>query len=300
MTCTKNDSISASSALISNPFPPTTPKNLLFLFCLLLMATACERKIQASPSPEATDSLPSAINISQKNTSPMSDTLSPSFDKDYLMGHFDPAVHPDFVRIADRYASRTGLYMRREAYEAFKRMHEAAAAEGIRLKILSAARNFNYQKGLWEAKWTGARRLSDGTNAARDIQAPTQRALRILEYSAMPGASRHHWGTDIDLNALNNAYFSSGEGLRVFTWLEEHAPGYGFCRPYIEKGEKRPNGYNEEKWHWSYRPLAGPMLQSAKTNLRDEDITGFRGAETATDIRIIKNYVLGVSQECFQ
>ncbi len=222
-----------------------------------------------------------------------------SFTLAYLMGKFDPATHPDFEKVDIAYADREGHYLRRDAYEAFKRMHAAALAAGVRLKIISAARNFNRQKEIWEAKWNG-NRLVDGQDISQTIPDPVLRARKILEYSSMPGSSRHHWGTDIDLNALTDAYFLKGEGLKILEWLSAHAHEYGFCRPYTAKGPDRPNGYEEEKWHWSYQPVAKELAQLARNRMDDSMIEGFKGAETATRIGIVKNYVLGVSGDCLR
>ena len=82
-----------------------------------------------------------------------------------------------------------------------------------------------------------------------EVPEPVERARMILTYSSMPGTSRHHWGTDMDLNKDNNGYFATGEGLKVYEWLQAHAHEYGFCQPYTPKGPNRPEGYNEEKWH---------------------------------------------------
>ncbi len=74
----------------------------------------------------------------------------------------------------------------------------------------------------------------------------------------MPGTSRHHWGTDFDLNNLTNSYFSRGEGKVIYAWLKKNAGKYGFCQPYTAGREE---GYNEERWHWSYIPLARIFLR---------------------------------------
>ena len=85
------------------------------------------------------------------------DTIEPvNFDLDYLMGHFNPVQHPDFTRVPSPFSDRVDMYMRKDAYEAFKSMHAAALKDGITLKIISAARNFEVQKGIWEAKWNGS------------------------------------------------------------------------------------------------------------------------------------------------
>jgi LAS superfamily LD-carboxypeptidase LdcB len=215
----------------------------------------------------------------------------------YVVGQFEPGQDSNFVRIEAQYTNKTNIYLHKETYSAFLRMYEAAKKDSITLRILSATRNFNSQKSIWEAKWTGQRKLSDGTNAA-EIADKSQRALRILEYSSMPGTSRHHWGTDIDLNSLNNAFFEKEEGLRIYKWLTTHASTYGFCQPYSPKGANRPNGYNEEKWHWSYLPLAKRYLKAAKDSLKDSDISGFEGAEVAPILQVVKNYILGINEAC--
>ncbi len=215
-------------------------------------------------------------------------------EADYLMGKYNPAKHSLFVKIPRKYADRSGLYLRQEALAAYIKMQRAARGDGIHLLIRSATRSFRDQKRIWERKWQGKRRLSDGTNA-RHIANPARRALRILEYSAMPGTSRHHWGSDIDLNAFNNAWFESGEGLKLFQWLTKNAARYGFCRPYTAN---RKSGYKEEKWHWSYMPVARPLLQSVPQVLQDNQIKGFLGSATAVSIGVVDKYVLSVNPQC--
>ena len=206
---------------------------------------------------------------------------------EYITGKFEPKFHPDFTYVDKKYAERDSLLLRKETYEAFKKMYAAAAREGIQLTIISATRNFNYQKGIWEKKWA---------DLSKKITNPTARAKNILQFSAMPGSSRHHWGTDIDFDNLSNAYFEKGAGKKIFDWMKKNAPLYGFCQPYTAG---RPTGYNEEKWHWTYTPLSKELTEFAQKNLKNEQITGFNGAETAVKIDIVKNYVLGINRNCF-
>jgi LAS superfamily LD-carboxypeptidase LdcB len=241
---------------------------------------------------------PAATKAATVSTAPKAASNQEEFDFDYLMGHFDPAKHPDFSKIETPFADRAGMFLRKDTYEAFKKMHNAAQKEGISLKIISAARNFDAQKGIWEAKWNGSRILSNGQNAAKAYPVAKDRALKILEYSAMPGASRHHWGTDIDLNNLSDQWFQQGEGKKIYTWLVKNAGNFGFCQPYSAKNELRPEGYNEEKWHWSYMPISKKLTTLAQTKMKDSMITGFSGAETATEIGVVEKYVLGINQQC--
>ena len=211
----------------------------------------------------------------------------PGAGVDYLLGKFDPAVHPDFVKVGKPYTDRPGMMLRKESFEAFKKMWEAAQKENISLKIISSTRNFGQQKNIWEGKWE---------RFAKSAPLPKDRALKILEFSSMPGSSRHHWGSDIDLNDLNNAAFETGGKYRkVYDWLNEHAHEYGFCQPYTAG---RTQGYHEEKWHWSYSPLSKPFLEEYRKTITEKDITGFKGAELAAEIGIVQYYVAGINENC--
>jgi LAS superfamily LD-carboxypeptidase LdcB len=204
---------------------------------------------------------------------------------DYLMGKFDPAKHADFCKIDIQYATKPDMYLRKEAYEAFVKMAEAAQKEGLKLSILSATRNFEYQKKIWDVKFE---RLKDKTAWAR--------VKKILQYSAMPGSSRHHWGTDIDMNNLVNAHFEKGDGKKIYDWLSKNAASYGFCQPYTAG---RATGYKEEKWHWSYMPLSKDFTAIAGKYLKNNMIVGFKGAEMASQIDIVNNYILGINKGCY-
>jgi len=217
---------------------------------------------------------------------------------DFIMGKFDPSIDTTFTTISSDYSDRNGLLMKKEAYEAFLKMHAAAKKDGINLVIRSAVRNFDYQKTIWEKKWTGKTILSNGQNASVQYPDPVDRARKILEYSSMPGTSRHHWGSDIDFNSFNNEWFSNGEGLKLFSWLEKNAMRFGYCRPYTTKNADRPHGYNEEKWHWTYLPLSTIYTSYAKDNLTTDMIKGFAGSKAAADLNVVEHYVLGINKSC--
>jgi len=270
---------------------------LLFPLLVILIFFSCANNQKPDDGPaEANDpdvEMPAPTSVSDHQL-PYIDT---EFTTDYIMGKFEPAQHPDFTIIEAKYAGREGMYLRKDTYEAFQDMYKAAKADGVDLKILSATRNFNSQKSIWQAKWTGARQV-DGKDLSEAMPDAKERALKILEYSSMPGTSRHHWGTDIDLNSLNNNFFEEGEGKQVYAWLTQNAAGYGFCQPYTEKGPERPYGYNEERWHWSYMPVARPLTLLAEERLENEMIEGFAGAEAAGRIDVVRKYVLGINPEC--
>jgi len=282
----------------------------ILLFCFFLFLTSC----QSSETTENT------VVDNNRNSTTQTDTTVPiladsviQFDDDistqkrkeimqkiskkYLMGKFDPAKDERFTPIPAAYASKK-MYMRQEALEAFKEMHAAAKSEGVSFTIVSATRPFDAQKSIWEAKWTGNRKV-DGQLLPKEVKDPKGRAIKILRWSSMPSTSRHHWGTDIDLNNLNPKYWEEGKGLEEYQWLTAHAHEYGFCQVYSEMGEDRPFGYQEEKWHWSYLPIAKSLTNAYAQKIVDKDIEGFEGAESAPMIEVVKKYVLGINPRCF-
>ena len=218
--------------------------------------------------------------------------------KIYLLGKFEPAERDDFVSVPEKYnISGRKIYARKETLEAFEKMAESAEKNSIELNITSATRNFDYQKELWEKKWTGTT-FVEGKKLPESVPNGQERFEKILEYSAVHGTSRHHWGTDIDINGVDPKYFETREGEKVYEWLKENAPLFGFCQTYDEKGITRFSGYNEEKWHWSYLPLARGFTQEYKNLIRDEDIAGFLGDEYIAQENLINNYVLSINPEC--
>lgn len=240
---------------------------------------------------------PASNGVEQSEKS-ICDSLTKAFDKDYLMGRFNPETHPDFSRIDRKYADRDDRFMRTDAYEAFKKMYQAALQDGVRLQIVSAARNFDKQKAIWEAKWDGRTLVEGGQNLALTVPDPEQRARIILRFSSMPGTSRHHWGTDIDLNQLENEWFDHGEGRKLYDWMIKNAAAFGYCQPYTTKNDERPHGYEEEKWHWTYMPVSQQLTAIATHCLVDDDIKGFKGDYVASHIGVVHHYILGIAPEC--
>ncbi len=157
-----------------------------------------------------------------------------------------------------------------EAGEAFLRLCAAAKCAGFDPQPVSVYRDFAGQCRIWDAKWRGERPLYDrdgGILAAEDF-CPEARVRTILLWSALPGASRHHWGTEFDV--IDRATLLDGYRLRLMpdefapggvfaalgTWLDVHAAEFGFFRPYdIDRGGAQP-----EPWHLSYAQVSVPAL----------------------------------------
>ena len=223
------------------------------------------------------------ISSFQKSTTNMIIT-----EKDLLLGMFNPEENDSFIEIPLDYASRKEMFIQKEVLDSFIIMYNKAREDGISLKIISATRNFNRQKQIWEKKWRSSNILDEN-----------ERAKDILKYSAMPGTSRHHWGTDIDINSLSPRYFKSGKGLKEHNWLVKNANKFGFCQPYKHKSDSiRLYGYEDEPWHWSFMPIANDCMNGYKEQITYDDIVGFDGSETAITIDVINNFVFGINNEC--
>jgi LAS superfamily LD-carboxypeptidase LdcB len=152
------------------------------------------------------------------------------------------------------------------AAAALRRMRVAALRDGIDIAAASSFRDFQTQLRIWNEKWTGRRTLYDG--AGRKLVAarlrPAARVEAILAWSAPPGGSRHHWGTDVDvydraalpagatLQLVPAEYAPDGPFARLTGWLNLHMTRFGFYRPYATyRGGVRP-----EPWHLSHYPTA--------------------------------------------
>ena len=156
--------------------------------------------------------------------------------------------------------------LHRQVLAPFLAMRAAAAADGIDLVAFSSFRDFDRQLAIWNGKFRGERPMQDRAGRSLD-PAPLSRAERvaaILWWSALPGASRHHWGTDVDvmdlaalpegyrIQVVPGEYQAGGPFARLTTWLDAHMQAFGFFRPYTtDRG-----GVSPEPWHLSYAPVA--------------------------------------------
>ncbi len=156
------------------------------------------------------------------------------------------------------------------AMRAMQAMREAAAAAGIDLVPVSAFRSFEQQLTIWNEKFTGQRALLDRSGAPLDVAGMSEGDIvdAILQWSALPGASRHHWGSDFDVidraalapgqqaRLLPEEYAGDGVFARLAAWLTDAAADFGFFWPY----DRDRGGVQPEPWHLSFAPLALPAL----------------------------------------
>ena len=81
------------------------------------------------------------------------------------------------------------------------RQPQSPAAVGFDLRVASGFRSFDRQLAIWNGKAAGSRPIHDDVGLPIDRGALGEDELiaAILRFSALPGASRHHWGSDMDV-----------------------------------------------------------------------------------------------------
>ena len=123
-----------------------------------------------------------------------------------------------------------------ECAEAFERLRQGAANDGVSIWLASGFRSYEYQSSLY---WGY---VSYYGQASADT------------FSARPGHSEHQTGLAIDCNIVNDSF----AGTREAVWLENHCAEYGFIIRYPQ-GKQYVTGYKYEPWHIRY---IGDMAQT--------------------------------------
>ena len=201
---------------------------------------------------------------------------------------------------------QNGFRLLPEVCAAFKLMQTAAAQDNVDIQIVSSYRSFERQLQIWQNKWSGKTTLLDANENALDATtlSDQEKILAILTWSALPGASRHHWGTDLDvydkksLEKIQHDFqlvcseYDDGPCTQLNNWLNAHASQFGFNRPYA----KYTGGIAREPWHLSFQASADRMLglldeQVILANLTKSDILGLDSI-TANLPEIYQRFVL--------
>lgn len=215
---------------------------------------------------------------------------SDEFTRNQLIGKGNPDI------VGDTYTSK----MHKAAKEAFNRMKLEAAKENIKLEVVSAYRSFQRQKEIFERKY------KQFTNQGLSPEASLQ---KIIEYSTIPGTSRHHWGTDLDIidaNAprpadvlLPSNFHGNGPFCRLKMWLDENSEKFDFYEVYTDNGNRK--GFKYEPWHLSYAPVSVPMLKEyqeridVKEMLSQEKIMGSDQFSNAFISKYVKENIMDIN-----
>ncbi|NBW98018.1 D-alanyl-D-alanine carboxypeptidase family protein [bacterium] len=158
-----------------------------------------------------------------------------------------------------------------ELIKPLRALEAEARNAGFQFQVVSAFRSFQKQVDIWNAKTEGKLPVLDEQGVPLSTEKLSSHELMeaILKWSALPGTSRHHWGTDLDV--IDGAGLREGDRVRLVPeefsgngpfaalhlWLDQHLSRFGFFRPYrMDRGGVRP-----ERWHISYAPLAEKFLE---------------------------------------
>ena len=159
-----------------------------------------------------------------------------------------------------------GVKVHQDLLTPLQTLSNEAADAGFDLAVASGFRSVERQCQIWNTKALGSRPVLDDTGISLDVGKldPTALMFAILRWSALPGASRHHWGTDIDV--YDRAALSLEQPLQLtmaecegpfapfHQWLDSELikPDAQFFRPYMAP----VGGVAPEPWHLSFAPRA--------------------------------------------
>ncbi len=205
-------------------------------------------------------------------------------------------------------SGHTGLHL--ELVKPWQTLCLAAKQAGFELAIASGFRSFERQLSIWNRKFNGELAVKDINNQAVDISRLNEHQLTqaILTFSALPGTSRHHWGTDIDVYSPTLLapeqtlqlepweYQANGPFAELSQWLKVNAATFGFYFPY----DRYRGGVAEEPWHLSYFPLARQFQQAFNARelahcLQHADIMGKISIISELD-NILTQYVFNLGE----
>ncbi len=182
--------------------------------------------------------------------------------------------------------------------------------DGIPLRVVSSYRSFEYQLAIWNKKFYQEVELNlrDGNKVNSQELNANDRVKAILNYSALPGTSRHHWGTDFDLfdacsldqgykpELTEQEFEANGPCGNLHYWLEENLSEFGFFKPYAED----LGGIACEPWHISYTSIATVALDEfpielLRTAIENADIGGKEIILSRLE-SIVQKYVKRINQ----
>ncbi len=181
--------------------------------------------------------------------------------------------------------------LQREAFQQFKKMQKNALKDGIKIQIVSGYRSYQRQLQIWNNKYD--KYILEGLS-------PKETIYKIIEYTTIPGTSRHHWGTEIDIIDANvkmphtllkeTNYTKNGVYHKLNNWMQRNAHKFGFYLVYNNNLNRK--GFKYEPWHYSYKKLSKPMLkQFLKLNiLQSVRNPNLKGSSFFTT-KFVDNYV---------
>jgi LAS superfamily LD-carboxypeptidase LdcB len=193
--------------------------------------------------------------------------------------------------------SESGQFALEEVMEAYFRLREKAARDGWRLILVSGYRSFGSQRRVWNHYDKSYQKMG-----SLDVKG---RVRAIMSTVSVPGLSRHHWGTELDISeeTLRGQLVkiqpdTPQKVLDFYTWMEKNATEFGFCRVYLGKH----GAVMDEPWHWSYYPFSR-VYEKQLMNIKDfSQIMDIKVANVEYLMKnfpsILKKEIRSVNTEC--
>ena len=210
-----------------------------------------------------------------------------SFDPDQLIGKKQISLEG------------TDYQLLPEAAKAFEAMNKAALAAGFCIRVVSSYRSYERQRAIWNRKYR---------NNQKEGLSPDVNRQKIIEYSTLPGTSRHHWGSEIDIVdanippegdvLLSEKFHNEGPYEPLRLWLEAHAADFGFICAYPDQPDR--SGFYYEPWHYSYAPLSVPLYRSylkldLNATLQDSLLSGHKDMTKQFLASYRKTHIMGIN-----
>ena len=180
-------------------------------------------------------------------------------------------------------------YLHANIVNDFIALQSAAASAGFDLCIASSFRDFNRQSAIWNAKFSNKRVVLNKAQQAVELNSLSdiEKCTAIMLYSALPGASRHHLGTDLDifdkgavsddyeLQLTPDEYQHGGPFAELSQWLDTHLAEFGFYRPY----QHDLGGVAPELWHISHISQSEQLMRHLSVEvlhncIKESDLLG--------------------------
>ena len=174
--------------------------------------------------------------------------------------------------------------------------------DGIRIKIVSGHRDFERQTLIWNSKFL---------KFTKEYKLKPEEAINeIVRFSTVPGTSRHHWGTEIDIideefkneknPLITEKYEAGGVFNKLKRWMDLNSKKFGFYLTYTNDEQRK--GFEYEPWHYSYKPISKNFLEEFKKNnisklILDLDIMGKEYLTKEFIEKYINENILSVNKE---
>lgn len=187
----------------------------------------------------------------------------------------------DYLQQAEESLVDTGwgnYRLEQRTFDDLKILQAEAQQVGIDIKVCSTFRSFGRQLEIWNQKALGEKPLYDrqGKLVQKtdfDKMSDTEKVDLITTWFAVPGLSRHHFGTDFDYYD-RETLVKNGLTLQLIPW--EYADSSGPCSEAYQWLQNKSNqelfpfywpftagacGVAEEPWHLSHKVASATILE---------------------------------------